>query len=216
MFRVRACRQDVSSNLERIHAASACACSSGCARPDNLTWLGLHCLCLHSFLGTAFGARFGDRFWIHFWQFWVLLIRNKRHAPNSVPILVPVLGPVLGILEPILGTNLEHFCLLGCWLLKLVVLEHLVRATFLCQRLFLHRLFEGRGAVEVFHSRGCKHALSCQALPLLRGYADVVRGFLLFLGPNLGPRKQYAGEFSFLYTCDFLAAACLTRPCQPS
>ena len=165
-------------------------------------------------LGTVFGFIFGPRFG---GQFWVLLIRNKRHAPNSVPILVPVLGPVLGsILEPILGTNLEHFCLLGCWLLKLVVLEHLGRATFLCQRLFLHRLFEGRGAVEVFHSRGCKHALSCQALPLLRGYADVVRGFLLFLGPNLGPRKQYAGEFSFLYTCDFLAAACLTRPCQPS
>ena len=116
-------------------------------------------------LGTVFGFIFGPRFG---GQFWVLLIRNKRHAPNSVPILVPVLGPVLGsILEPILGTNLEHFCLLGCWLLKLVVLEHLVRATFLCQRLFLHRLFEGRGAVEVFHSRGCKHALSCQALPLL-------------------------------------------------
>ena len=104
-------------------------------------------------LGTVFGFIFGPRFG---GQFWVLLIRNKRHAPNSVPILVPVLGPVLGsILEPILGTNLEHFCLLGCWLLKLVVLEHLVqpRATFLCQRLFLHRLFEGRGAVESIYAQ---------------------------------------------------------------
>ena len=52
-----------------------------------------------------------------------------------------------------------------------------------------------RISVLVFHSRGCKHALSCQALPLLRGYAHVVRGFLLFLGPNLGPRKRYAGNF---------------------
>ena len=94
-------------------------------------------------MGTVFGFNFGPRFGS---QFWALLIRNKRHAPNSVPILVPVLGPVLGsILGPILGTNLEHFCLLGCWLLKLVVLEHLAKATFLCQRLFLHRLFEGKG-----------------------------------------------------------------------
>ena len=52
-----------------------------------------------------------------------------------------------------------------------------------------------RISVEIFHSRGCKHALSCQALPLLRGYADVVRGLLLFLGPNLGPGKRYAGDF---------------------
>ena len=89
----------------------------------------------------------GDCFWGPFWgpfldsflapvlgtQFWALLIRNKKQAPNSVPILVPVLGPVLGpILGPILGTNLEHFCLVGCLLLKLVVLgiKHLVRATF--------------------------------------------------------------------------------------
>ena len=130
MFRVKACRQDVSSNLERIHAASACACSSGCARarPDNLTRLGLDCLCLNSFwglllgpvLGPVFGFIFGTRFG---GQFWALLIRNKKHAPNSVPILVPVLGPVLGpILGPILGNNFEHSCLLGCWLLKLVVL----------------------------------------------------------------------------------------------
>ena len=79
-------------------------------------------------LGAAFGARFGfvlgpvfgfilgPRFGA---QFWALLIRNKKHAPNSVPILVPVWGPILGL---ILGTNLEHFFLLGCWLLKIVVL----------------------------------------------------------------------------------------------
>ena len=103
-------------------------------------------------LGTVFGFIFGPRFG---GQFWVLLIRNKRHAPNSVPILVPVLGPVLGsILEPILGTNLEHFCLLGCWLLKLGFLN-----------IWEEQLFY----VQVFHSRGCKHALSCQALPLLLG-----------------------------------------------
>ena len=71
MFRVKAWRHDVSSNLDRINAASACACASGRARPDNLTWLGLHCLCLNSFLETAFGACFGARFWIHFWPpFW--------------------------------------------------------------------------------------------------------------------------------------------------
>ena len=34
-------------------------------------------------------------------------------------------------------------------------------------------------------------------MQILRGYAAVVRGSLLFLGPNLGPRKRYAGEFSF-------------------
>ena len=154
----------------------------------------------------------GDCFWGPFWgpfldsflapvlgtQFWALLIRNKKQAPNSVPILVPVLGPVLGpILGPSLGTNLEHFCLLGCWLLKLVVLGFRPRGcqTFGKSNLFMSKIVfaqvvrrKGRRiSVDIFHSRGCKHALSCQALPLLRGYADVVRGFLLFLGPNLGP-----------------------------
>lgn len=92
---------------------------------------------MDSFLAPVLGA-----------QFWALLTRNKKQVPNSVPILVPVLGPVLGpILGPILGTNLEHFCLLGCWLLKLVVLgcQTFGKSNLSCQRLFLHRLFEGRG-----------------------------------------------------------------------
>ena len=63
-FLFKACRQDVSSNLERIHAASACACSSGCARarPDNLTRLGLDCLCLSSFWGLLLGPVLGPVF----------------------------------------------------------------------------------------------------------------------------------------------------------
>ena len=91
--------------------------------------------------GFIFGPCFGD-------LVLGLLIRNKKQAPNSVPILVPVLGPVLGpILGPILGTNLEHFCLLGCLLLKLVVLgcQKFGKSNVSCQRLLLHRLFEGRG-----------------------------------------------------------------------
>ena len=49
---------------------------------------------------------------------------------------------------PILGTNLEHFCLVGCLLLKLVVLGYQTfgKSNLSCQRLLLHRLFEGRGA----------------------------------------------------------------------
>ena len=88
-------------------------------------------------LGTVFGFIFGPRFG---GQFWVLLIRNKRHAPNSVPILVPVLGPVLG---PFWNPFWEP--ILSIFVCKLVVLEHLGRATFLCQRLFLHR-FSKEGA----------------------------------------------------------------------
>ena len=179
----------------------------------------------------------GDCFWCLFWgpfldsvlvpvlgaQFWALLIRNNKHAPIVVPVLGPVLGPILG---PILRTNLEFLC---AWLLvlKLVVLGFRPPRdcqTFGKSNLFMSKIVfpqvvrrkRRRIPVEVFHSHGCKHALSCQALPLLRGYAHVVRGFLLFLGPNLGPRKRYAGEFAFLYTCDCLAAACWTRTCQPS
>ena len=131
-------------------------------------------------LGAAFGARFGfvlgpdfgfilgPRFGA---QFWALLIRNKKHAPNSVPILVPVWGPILGL---ILGTNLEHFFLLGCWLLKIVVLGF---RSLGCQAFGKSNLFKSkmvfaqvvrrkgrRISVELFHSQWLQ---ACFVLPSL-------------------------------------------------
>ena len=146
MFRVKVCRYEVSNNLERIHAASACACASGRARPDNLIWLRLYCLCLNSFVETAFGTRFGARFWIHFWPrfggpVFGLVNKKQEASPQFGSILVPVLEPFW---DP---THFEHFCLLGCLLLKLVVLGCLTcgNSYLSSQRLLLHRVFEGRG-----------------------------------------------------------------------
>ena len=180
----------------------------------------------------------GDCFWCLFWGPFldsvlvpvlggpVLGLVNKKQQarPHCGPRFGSRFGPILG---PILRTNLEFFVCLVV-VLKLVVLgfappvltvKHLVRAIFSCQRLFFHRLFEGSGGE--FQSKFfivMVASMLCLAKPCryLGGTPMVVRGFLLFLGPNLGPRKRYAGEFAFLYTCDCLAAACWTRTCQPS
>ena len=120
-------------------------------------------------------------------------IRFQFWSPFGVPFWGSFWEPILSI----------FFCLaVGCWKLWFLAfaslaVKHLARATFSSQRWFSHRLFEGRGGEfrsNFFIVSGCKHALSCQAVLLLRGYADVVRGFLLFLGPNLGPPKRHAGR----------------------
>ena len=69
--------------------------------PDNLTWLGLHCLCLNSFLETAFGACFGARFGFIFGPRFggpdLGLVNKKQEAgPHFGPRFGSRFGPILG------------------------------------------------------------------------------------------------------------------------